>query len=398
MTFKTLLGYDSFNILPTTLFRSAALLRLMGFNAMQIKQGFNRKGTIRPFDPDTLSQFLQSRTQTHYLRWHADVVTLWRRRKLLTGTFLMDCIYSTVESDRYEKIGRERDKDDGHLLRKGYKIVSLVNLLSNHKLVTVGVMVFPLTVPDLTCGKTLISYVLRTQRCGFIKDLVMDMGFLDGAWLHELKTRHHIDVFIPVKENMHILADAIGLARYERVQWETIRESPRRQIALFTELTTWDSAKLPLSCCLVRDTGPDGKVTDWAIVTPKHVKTAREIYDVYSDRWDLEEAFNELTCLWQYDRFYSTKWSLVLAQVFFTFVVYSLLSLYKTEKGGEIAAMGIKRLRLEHFRSEEDVIVYLEDAYAILTVQELFALFLENMDAFARNKDQLLTVLRPPPG
>ena len=398
MTFKTLLGYDSFNVLPTTLFRSTALLRLMGFNAMQIKEGFNQKGTVRPFDPDTLSQFLQSRTQTHYLRWHTDVVSLWRRRKLLTGTFLMDCIYIGVESDRYEKIGRQCDKDDGQLLRKGYKVVCLVNLLPNHKLVAVAEMVFPLTVPDLTCGKTLISYVLRTQRSGFIKDLVMDMGFLDGAWLHDLKTRYHIDVFIPVKENMCIVADAIGLARYERVVWDTIRESPRREIALFTDLTTWDAAKLPLSCCLVRDTAPDGKVTDWAIVTPKLVKTAREIYTVYSDRWDLEEAFNELTCLWQYDHFYSTKWSLVLAQIFFTFVVYSLLSLYKTEKGGEIADMGIKRLRLEHFRSHEDVVVYLDDCYAIFTVQELFALFLENMDAFARNKDQLLAVLRAPPG
>jgi len=258
MTFKTLLGYDSFNVLPTTLFRSTALLRLMGFNAMQIKEGFNQKGTVRPFDPDTLSQFLQSRTQTHYLRWHTDVVSLWRRRKLLTGTFLMDCIYIGVESDRYEKIGRQCDKDDGQLLRKGYKVVCLVNLLPNHKLVAVAEMVFPLTVPDLTCGKTLISYVLRTQRSGFIKDLVMDMGFLDGAWLHDLKTRYHIDVFIPVKENMCIVADAIGLARYERVVWDTIRESPRREIALFTDLTTWDAAKLPLSCCLVRDTAPDG--------------------------------------------------------------------------------------------------------------------------------------------
>jgi hypothetical protein len=397
MTFKTLLGYDSFNILPTTLFRSAALLRLMGFTAIQIKDGFNQKGTIRPFDPDTLSQFLQTRTQTHYLLWLTDVVSLLRRRKLLTDTCLLDCIYMTVPSDQYEKMGVERDSKDGHVLRKGYKLACLANLLPNHTLVTVGLMAFPLTVPDLICGKTLLRHILRTQRTGFIKNLVMDMGFLDGAWLHDLKTHAHIDVFIPVKETMNIQADAIGLAQYERVSWECVRESPRREIALLTGLTTWDSAKLPLNCCLVRDTAPDGKVTYWTIVTTKAVTKPREIYDVYSDRWDLEEAFNELTCLWQYDRFYSTKWSLVLAQVFFTFIVYSLVSLYKTEKGGEIAEMGIKRLRLEHFRSQEDVVVYLEDCYAIFTVQEFFALVLENIDAFAHTKDQLLALLRPAP-
>jgi hypothetical protein len=255
----------------------------------------------------------------------------------------------------------------------------------------------PLSSACLICGETLLRHILRTQRTGFIKNLVMDMGFLHGAWLHDLKTHAHIDVFIPVKETMNIQADAIGLAQYERVSWECVRESPRREIALLTGLTTWDSARLPLNCCLVRDTAPDGKVTYWTIVTTKAVTKPREIYDVYSDRWDLEEAFNELTCLWQYDRFYSTKWSLVLAQVFFTFIVYSLVSLYKTEKGGEIAEMGIKRLRLEHFRSQEDVVVYLEDCYAIFTVQEFFALVLENMDAFARTKDQLLALLRPAP-
>ena len=85
-----------------------------------------------------------------------------------------------------------------------------------------------------------------------------------------------------------------------------------------------------------------------------------------------------------------------MGQVFFTFIVYSMVGLYKTEKGGEIAAMGIKRLRLEHFRSQDEVVVYLEDCYAIFTVQELFTIFLENLDAFARNKDRLLAVLRPP--
>ena len=397
MIFKTLLGYDSFNILPKTLFRSPAVLRLMGFNAIQIKEGFNQKGTVCPFDPDTLSQFLQSRTQTHYLLWLTDEINLLRRRKLLTGTFLLDCIDSTVESDRYEKMGRVCDKD-GIVLYKGYKIACLANLLPNHTLVTVGLMVFPLTVPDLICGQTLIRHILRTQRVGFIKNLVMDMGFLDGAWLHELKTRFHIDVFIPVKATMSILADAIGLAQYEHVVWQTIRDAPQREIALLSGLTTWDATKLALNCCLVRDTAADGKVTYWAIVTPKAVTTARQIYDVYADRWDLEEAFNELTCLWQYDRFYSTKWSLVLAQVFFTFVVYSLVGLYKTEKGGEIAEMGIKRLRLEHFHSQDDVVVYLEDCYAIFTVQELFVLVLENIDAFARNKEEIFAVLRSPPG
>jgi len=362
MTFKTLLGYDSFNSLPTTLFRSAALLRLMGFNAVQISEGFNQKGTVRPFDPDTLSQFLQSRTQTHYLYWLTDVVTLLRRRKLLTQTALLDCITITVDSEHYEKIGRVYDKE-GTLLYKGYKVACLACLLPNHTLVPVGLMVFPLTVADLTCGKTLLRHILRTQRVGFITNLIMDMGFLDGAWLHDLKTRSHIDVFIPVKENMTILADAIGLAQYEQPAWETVRTSPRREIALLSGLTTWDATKLPLSCCLVRDTALDGKVTYWAIVTPQAVTTAHDIYDVYTDRWDLEEAFNELTCLWAYDRFYSTKWSLVLAQVFFMFITYGLVALYKTERGGEIAEMGIKRLRREHFHADDEVVVYLEDCY-----------------------------------
>jgi hypothetical protein len=393
MTYKTLLGYVSFDSLPKTLFANSAVLRLMGFTAAQIKNGFNQKGVIRPFDPETLSEFFQHFGQTTYLRWYADVVRLWRRRKLLSGTFLLDCIYITTESDHYEKMGRERD-DEGNVRRKGYKVACLANLLPDHRLVVVAAIVFPVGVADLVCGKILINHVLRTQGKGFIHDLIMDMGFLDGAWLYDLKKHHAIDVFIPVKENMTILADAIGLAAYDRVPWEVVRETPQREIALLRELTTWDSTHLPLQCCLVRDTASDGKVSYWAIVTPKAVQTARAIYDPYSDRWDLEEAFNELTCLWEYDRFYSTKWSLVLAQIFFTFALYSLVSLYKTDKGNRIAELGIIRLRREHFHSQEDVVVYLDDCYAIFTLQEFMVLVLENLDAFGQNKQQLLPILR----
>ena len=264
-------------------------------------------------------------------------------------------------------------------------------------MVLVAAMVFPVGVADIVCGKILINHVLRTQGRGFIQDLIMDMGFLDGAWLHNLKKHHGIDVFIPVKENMDILADAIGLAAYDRVPWEVVRETPRREIALLCELTTWDSTKLPLNCCLVRDTASDGTITYWAIVTPKAVKTARQIYDPYADQWDIEEVFNELTCLWEYDRFYSTKWSLVLAQIFFTFAVYSLVSLYKTARGTRIAELGITRLRREHVHSDDEVVVYLDDCYAIFTVQEFLTLIVENIDAFARNKDDLLALLKPVP-
>jgi hypothetical protein len=80
MTYKTLLGFVSFDLLPQTLFANSGVLRLMGFSAAQIKNGFNQKGLSRPFDPETLSEFFQHFTHTTYLRWYADVVVLRRRR------------------------------------------------------------------------------------------------------------------------------------------------------------------------------------------------------------------------------------------------------------------------------------------------------------------------------
>ena len=72
----------------------------------------------------------------------------------------------------------------------------------------------------------------------------------------------------------------------------------------------------------------------------------------------------------------------MLAQISFTFALYSLVSLYKTGEGNRIAELGIVRLRREHARSYEGVVVYLDDCYAISTVQEFMALVLENLDAF----------------
>ena len=84
----------------------------------------------------------------------------------------------------------------------------------------------------------------------------------------------------------------------------------------------------------------------------------------------------------------------MLAQIFFTFALYSLVSLYKTEKGNRIAELGITRLRREHFRSDDDIVVYLDDCYAIFKVQEFMILVLENLDAFGQNKQELLALLR----
>ena len=46
---------------------------------------------------------------------------------------------------------------------------------------------------------------------GVIKLLILDRGFIDGAFITEMKRKHGIDVLIPLKSNMTALDEALRL-------------------------------------------------------------------------------------------------------------------------------------------------------------------------------------------
>ena len=57
----------------------------------------------------------------------------------------------------------------------------------------------------------LVEEVARAVHHGFIKVLIVDRGLIDGERMGRLKQKFAIDTIVPVRTNMDLYADAIGL-------------------------------------------------------------------------------------------------------------------------------------------------------------------------------------------
>jgi hypothetical protein len=58
-----------------------------------------------------------------------------------------------------------------------------------------------------------VEEVVRAVHKGFIKVLIVDRGLIDGERMGHLKQKLAIDTIVPVRTNVDLYADAIGLTR-----------------------------------------------------------------------------------------------------------------------------------------------------------------------------------------
>lgn len=66
----------------------------------------------------------------------------------------------------------------------------------------------------------LVEEFVRAVYKGFIKVLIVDRGLIDGERIGHLKQKLGIDTIVPLRKNMDLYADAIGLTRLRRFDWE----------------------------------------------------------------------------------------------------------------------------------------------------------------------------------
>src|SRR5205814_9130585 len=66
----------------------------------------------------------------------------------------------------------------------------------------------------------LVEEVVRAVHKGVIKVLIVDRGLIDGERMGHLKQKLAIDTIVPLRSNMDLYADAIGLTRLPGFSWE----------------------------------------------------------------------------------------------------------------------------------------------------------------------------------
>jgi len=299
--------------------------------------------------------------------------------------------------------------------RRCYKMISLLHTNENGDFfLYAGMRIVPGNAHECPILWEMVDEFVSVMGKGVMKDLILDRGFLDGAAIAKAKTKYGIDVTIGVKRNMNVFEDALGLVNMPEVQWESYtrnkneppvpfkhhhsnvprpehiekREAARQRtldeqraagerspvkepeqiiMTRIKDLTTWSSCSVPLDLVVCRDSQDESFDEVWGILSTarnelKAIPTAKR----YHLRIHIEERHRHLKCFWDLSEFTSPCFDLVVNQILFTALTYSLLQQQILKQARKALNKASKSRMMEELVPVSDaVIVYTDNYYAV---------------------------------
>jgi hypothetical protein len=444
-------------------------------------QGFNDKNHYdrqTPCDHDYLRKLSKDTDATGLMRWfNTDVVKIFRRHRAFDkdGIFIGDGSYLFVpDNPKYEGSIKMRFDEHNHPVskkaydkmtaeqksrcqwRRCYKMVTLLHTNRQQDFyLFVGLAVLAGNANECPVLYSMVQQFVDTVGNGVMKRLILDRGFLDGEAIATCKSKHAIDVLIPIRRKMDIYDDAIGLFRQPDVQWTpfeqhrpTVKEpaSPRprpkaverrerkrqqrikemkkeqpppppdktvvkTEVSAIGEFRSWSSCSVPLTVVANRETYADGHIQTWFLLDTQDqaVSNPAASRQDYRIRTSIEERYRQLKCFSDLTNFTSRAFSMVVNQVVFIMLAYNLLQLFLLrQKRKELTKKTTPGIRQQLVPSASYIIVYYNNCYGLFSNLEFMELMTIGLSDEARKKvgeksrrlrrelDQSLLNPRPP--
>jgi hypothetical protein len=389
----------AFEQLPGIL-RSGAVLSRIKFNVGGSKGGFNNKNKKErtcPVHHDTARKFYKDTDPGELKHWHNTEVQRFIRHNRgfdKHGIFLLDQTHLVVpENDNYQDAVRMPVDEHGQLIdmsrmteeqKKGVKYhpcYALSELLHIGKddpsFIFAGYELGPGNVDELEQGKPLVTDFVDAVGKGVMKLLIVDRGLISGAFVTCVKRDLDSDILMPLRSNMDALTDPVKIAESFKQKWTKYDEYSRHGIKYIEEVTTvsdvdiWKGCEVPLHVSLMRITGSDGSIRYWGLSSTFKPKNAREAFDLYALRTQIEERHRQIKHSWYINKFTSPHRSLVEAHVLFTLLTYSLIQLYLNKNHlTAIANKTIQSLQNEEQMGINSVIVYSGAYFAVFDLDD----------------------------
>jgi hypothetical protein len=362
-------------------------LRCQGFNA---KNAYDRQ---TPCDPDYLRKMARRTDAPELQAWfNREVVGIFKQHHAFDseGIFIGDATYLFVpDNPRYEGSSLMLFDEHHHPVeakkltaqqrarctwRRCYKLVTLLHTNRAAEFFLYAGLV-------LTAGQDhecpllyrLVEEFVQNHGWGVMKRLILDRGFLDGAQMGRCKQELGIDVLIPVRGNMEIYQDVVGLAqagqldfqpwapappapqplplhRPERIQkreearQKTLAQKKaqapppdpkalatqrvRSEVAAVNGLETFSSSPIPLNALVNREVYADGHMDYWVLVDTARIRQPADTRQEYALRETIEERHRQLKCFSDIEAFTSRAFNVIANQVVFVLLTYSLLQWY----------------------------------------------------------------------
>ena len=388
---KVIVGLSSQNQIPTHLFRDAGLLRLIGYTAKQIEEGFCKrgKGRTHPIHKNTVADALERLTEEESRGiFYGSIEDLTKAKMVADTVFSMDGteLSATEHFPGAGQITSRKEVQDkwGQVkmvtnTRYGYLLLSLRGVKSN------TVAAAEVTGIGQAEHPRVIDLVQTAKAAGArVKLLLVDGAYCVGDVLWRLKHEERVDFIVPADSSMCITADARGLARLE--EGVVIGESAEIRAVAVKGLTTYEAYQTPQGESSRR--GPKATlnavvVTRWkgrevaqeeqvVLLTTLPVDEPLLIVELYRKRAEMENKLHrELKQGWHIKQFPAKQHLACLAHIYLTLTLYNVACAYKTEQGQELAGRGIRRLRAEHLGGTAWVlIVYTDTEYGIFDIEQ----------------------------
>lgn len=422
---KTLFGIESMNALPALLFSDEALMRLVGFNAQQVRHGVCQRGAAKrqgprtegPICPDALAKHLVQLNLRDLEAWFNGTMRALAQAGVfgakVTGIVDATDLETTAAYEGCGQVTRKRKITDKHghvreieVTVYGWKLIVLIDARTK---IPLAVTVVPIHEHEVLSMRALVTQA-RTNLAGFTRlhKVVFDRGFLDGAdlwWLDQ----HGITFVVPAKDNMAVTVDAraqaaagegvtvgrrVHTVRHGQGQtaWTERRET---EVVGITGLTTYDQYGTPehgrhhnrrdfepnpIHAVVVRtwnghEYGPGGKTV---FLTNAPVDKPLQPFDDYDERSLIENCcIKEAKQQWDLGHPPQKTGRAVRVHVVFTLLMFALATAYRLQceqeaTGGEpVGWMRWRRQLLEQSRNK--VIVFAQEWYGIFPLAE-FAL------------------------
>ena len=402
-------------------------------------EGFNQKNHYRretPCDQDFLRKLARQTEPDRLHEWFNHRVSpCLKKLKLFDpeGLFIGDGSYLFVpDNEAYEGSTVLLFDDHNHPVdpqkadlsdkryhwERCYKMVSIIH--TNRAL-----DYFLYVAVKLVSGKThecpvlyeLVGDFVKAVGRGIMKVLILDRGFIDGPSIGKCKKDYGVDVIMPLRKNMDLYKDAVGLTRAPDFVWERyeepVAESPpavvrppaiekreasrQRTLALrkgqrlqrdakpaepvqsrhasfvgsLEKAYTWQECPVPLNAVINREVNGEGKEDFWVLVTTRLWKQSRDVRTLYGLRTAIEERHRQIKCFWDLTDFKSRNFALVLNQVVFLALTYTLLQAHLyLRRRAELNRVTRPRLLQMLAPTVSVIIVYYQRRFARLTIGE----------------------------
>jgi hypothetical protein len=365
------------------------------------------------------------------------------------GIFIGDASYLFVpDNSNYEGSSRLLFDEHNHLVdsqsltpqkrarcqwRRCYKLVSLIHTnRAGEFFLYAGLQVVSGADHECPILYRMVAQFVAAHGKGVMKRLILDRGFLDGPAIGRCKKEWGIDVLIPARSNMDVFVDVVGLAEAGRLKFEPwVRPRPetrpvplhrpervrkreqarqrtlaRRkaeaqaatdpielskvvvcsEVALVEKVESFSTCSVALNVVVNREIYGDGHHEYWVLLDTAAVSEPGRVRQDYMLRTHIEERHRQLKCFSDLEAFTSRAFNLVVHQVVFVLLTYSLLQWFLLRIGRKELNPRTRTRIMQLLRPTVTVIVlYYQNYVAYLSPLEHQELVL-TLDEEARKK------------